>query len=161
MPFGGSLCTSLAQRQSDAVICKTKVMERQGETNDLVRDFLPVESVGANMVAMLDDFLVVVPRKPFETDDQLLMPTEACTTRFDDLLQKLGLPKAAEKDPVVWFGIRFCTKSGIYGMPAEKWMNLRLYVESKLMSKAGEVGVTVDASSLLTVLGKFHHATLT
>ena len=46
-------------------------------------------------------------------------------------------------------------------MPAEKWMNLRLYVESKLISKAGEVGVSVDASSLLTVLGKFHHATLT
>ena len=94
------------------------------------------------------------------------MRTEACTTRFDDLLQKLGLTKAAEKDQnpgfsVVWFGIRFWTKSGTYGMPAEKWMNLRLYVESKLMSTAGEVVATVDASSLLTVLGKFHHATLT
>ena len=90
MPFGGSSCTSLAQRQSDAVICIAKVTEKQGETHDPVRDFLPVESVGANMVAMLDDFLVVVPGKRFETDDQLLMPTGACTTRFDDLLQKLG-----------------------------------------------------------------------
>ena len=80
---------------------------------------------------MLDDFLAVVPRKPSDSDEQLLKRTESCATRFDDLLLKLGLPKAAEKDQdpgfsVVWFGIHFCTKSATYGMPTEKWTNLRL-----------------------------------
>ena len=110
MPFGGSSCTSLAQRQSDAVISIAKVTVPQEGSNNRVKEYLPVERVGAKLVAMLDDFLAVVPRKPSDSDEQLLKWAESCTVRFDDLLHKPGLPKAAEKDQdpgfsVVWFGV--------------------------------------------------------
>ena len=145
------------------MISIARVTEHQGETHGPVRDFFPVERVGANMVAMLDDFLAVVPRKPSESDDKLLIRTEACTTRFDDLLKTLGLPKAARTRTLGSQSCGFGSDSVQRQEPTvcQRRNGRRLYVESKLMSKASEVGITVDVSSLLTVLCKFHHATLT
>ena len=55
LPFGGSSCTSIAQRQSDAI-----------------RKVATVYGVKAKTVAMLDDFLIVAPRESGDTDNDVL-----------------------------------------------------------------------------------------
>ena len=80
MPFGGSSCTSLAQRQSDAIRLAAKVADVQ-----------------ADLLPMLDDFLIVVPRRIGETREQILKRGEMEGAKFD-LLEDLNLPKAPEKD---------------------------------------------------------------
>ena len=81
LPFGGSSCTSIAQRQSDAI-----------------RDIAKVAGVKAETLAMLDDFLLVVPRREEDSDTAVLSRGQEEANRFDDLLSKLNLPKAPEKD---------------------------------------------------------------
>ena len=81
LPFGGSSCTSIAQRQSDAI-----------------RDIAKAVGINAKCVAMLDDFLFVVPRKPGDTDERALIEREKVGRRFDELVESLNLPKAPEKD---------------------------------------------------------------
>ena len=56
LPLGGSSCTSMAQRQSDAI-----------------RKAARVCGVKATTVAMLDDFLQVSPRGPEDTDEETLV----------------------------------------------------------------------------------------
>ena len=60
-------------------------------------------------VAILDDFLLVLPRKAGEADNDLLERAGTDTSRFDKLLHDLHLPKAQEKDQdpafsAVWLG---------------------------------------------------------
>ena len=50
------------------------------------------------MVPMLDDFLIVVPRKEGETDEAVISRGEQEGQKFDSLLDSLNLPKAPEKD---------------------------------------------------------------
>ena len=50
------------------------------------------------MVPMLDDFLIVVPRKEGETDEAVISHGEQEGQKFDSLLHSLNLPKAPEKD---------------------------------------------------------------
>ena len=69
MPFGGSSCTSLAQRQSDAIRLVAKVA-----------------GVQADLLPMLDDFLIVVPRRIGETGEQILKRGEMEGEIFDNLL---------------------------------------------------------------------------
>ena len=50
------------------------------------------------MVPMLDDFLIVVPRKEGETDEAVISRGEQEGQKFDSLLDNLNLLKAPEKD---------------------------------------------------------------
>ena len=47
---------------------------------------------------MLDDFLMVVKRRITDTDESVLNRAVESGQRFDELLKKLNLPKAPEKD---------------------------------------------------------------
>lgn len=105
MPFGGSSCTSLAQRQSDAVVHAAGVSISEKGSPESVRSCLPIEKVGANMLPMLDDFLAVVPRELHESDAQVVERARLCEKRFDYLLEKLNLPKAPEKDQASSFSV--------------------------------------------------------
>ena len=57
-----------------------------------------VFGVRCQTVAMLDDFLLVLPRKKGESDDDLLQRARDDVGRFDELLSSLNLPKAPKKD---------------------------------------------------------------
>ena len=166
MPFGGSSCTSLAQRQSDAVVHAAGISIGKKGSPACVQGWLPIEKVGASLLPMLDDFLAVVARRPHESDEQIMDRGQTCERRFDNLLEKLNLPKAPENDQtsgfsVVWFGIKYFTKTRCYGIPAKKWEALRLWVADKLMNKQRtDVPDRVDAATLRSALGKFHHKTL-
>ena len=81
LPFGASSCTSIAQRQSDAIRAVAKVF-----------------GVRCQTVAMLDDFLLVLPREKGESDDDLLQRARDDVGRFDELLSSLNLPKVPKKD---------------------------------------------------------------
>ena len=149
LPFGASSCTSLAQRQSDAI-----------------REIASVYGVKAKLVAILDDFLLVCTRRKGESDDSVLERGRKAGEKFDNLLEELHLPKAPEKDQApafstVWFGIEFFSKSQTYGLPQKKWENLGLFFKDTFLLNDGEdFAPTVRAEQLQTALGKFHHAVL-
>ena len=149
LPFGASSCTSLAQRQSDAI-----------------REIASVYGVKAKLVAILDDFLLVCTRRKGESDDSVLERGRKAGEKFDNLLEELHLPKAPEKDQApafstVWFGIEFFSKSQTYGLPQKKWENLGLFFKDTFLLNEGEdFTPTVRAEQLQTALGKFHHAVL-
>ena len=108
MPFGGSSCTSLAQRQSDAIRLAAKAAK--------------VEAV---LLPMLDDFLIVVPRNREETSNQALERGKAQGALFDNLLEDLNLPKAPEKDQppaftTIWYGLKYNSEQQWYGVPEKK-----------------------------------------
>ena len=65
---------------------------------------------------MLDDFLLVLPRKTGETDEDLLQRAKVDVGRFDELLSSLNLPKAPEKDQppnfsTIWYGFIYNSKT--------------------------------------------------
>ena len=108
MPFGGSSCTSLAQRQSDAI-----------------RLIAAAAKVKADMVPMLDDFLIVVPREEGDSDELTISRGKQEGQKFDALLHDLNLPKAPEKDQqaaftTIWYGLLFDSKNQVYGIPEKK-----------------------------------------
>ena len=108
MPFGGSSCTSLAQRQSDAI----RLIARGAK-------------VEADMVPMLDDFLIVVPRRERESDELIINRGKQEGQKFDSLICDLNLPKAPEKDQqaaftTIWYGLLFDSKNQVYGIPEKK-----------------------------------------
>ena len=47
---------------------------------------------------MLDDFMMVVKRREADNDESVLKRAVESGKRFDELLEKLNLPKAPEKD---------------------------------------------------------------
>ena len=53
--------------------------------------------VKASTVAMLDDFLLVSPRGPGDTDEETLLRGRRKGALFDKLLTDLKLPAAVEK----------------------------------------------------------------
>ena len=170
MPFGGSSCTSLAQRQSDAVRLAASVdltMENITTSDNepqTLKQVVPIERVQSALLPMLDDYLGVLPRKEGETDQEILTRAREDTVRFDSLLRKLGLPKAQEKDQepaftTIWFGIEYFSKESTIGLPQKKWLKLRLFIADKFMTKERTVKSQIDAADLLTGLGKFHHMT--
>ena len=60
-------------------------------------------------VVILDDFLMVVPRRARDSDETVLQQARTEANTFDALLDKLGLPKVKEKDQepaltTTWFG---------------------------------------------------------
>ena len=175
MPFGGSSCTSLAQRQSDAIrLVATVDLELKvpqgsgsGSKQSAPEGVHHIRRVHSKLLPMLDDFLGVLPRHEEETDEAILMRAQKDAERFDTLLHTLGLPKAPEKDQApafttVWLGIEFFSKERCIGVPAEKWQKLRRFMQDKLLSTENriEVRTTLDAADLLSALGKFHHFTL-
>ena len=103
MPFGGSSCTSLAQRQSDAIRLVATVdldeatSNRGGGTQVSIREILPIRRVCSTLLPMLDDFLGVLPRRVGETDEEILLRAQEDVKRFDTLLENLRLPEAPEK----------------------------------------------------------------
>ena len=70
LPFGGSFCTSIAQRQSYAIITMAKVVDAK-----------------AQIVAMLDDFLLVVPKLSTETGADNLRRGKQAGINWDTLLK--------------------------------------------------------------------------
>ena len=149
LPFGGSSCTSIAQRQSDAIRAVAKVYGVEAET-----------------LAMLDDFLLVVPRGESDSDETVLSKGQIVAHKFDKLLSSLGLPKAPEKDQppaftTIWYGICFNTKTGTYSLPLAKWEDLLKYFEAQFVDSAtNSIMKRIEAAELHRALGKFHHATL-
>ena len=145
LPFGASSCTSLALRQSDAI-----------------REAAKVYGVKALTVAILDDFLPVVQRRKAETDDNVLTRCKEAVHRFDNLLSRLNLPKAPEKDQApsfatIWCGIEFDTKLGCSGVPESKWEKLRSFFNETFREKNGSLKCTIEADILERALGKFHY----
>ena len=69
----------------------------------------------ANIVAMLDDFLLVVPREKADTDEVSIRKGQQAGCEFDNLLARLNLPKASAKDQpaafsTIWCGVEFFSK---------------------------------------------------
>ena len=89
-----------------------------------------VVGVDVNIVAVLDDFLLVVPRKSTDTDVTALKDGERNGKKFDKLLDKLNLPKAPNKDQdaafsTIWCGNIYFSKKRLIGIPKPKWAALR------------------------------------
>ena len=76
LPFGGSSCTSIAQRQSDAIRAAAKLA-----------------GVKALTVAVLDDFFIVRPRKHTDTDQDALDRGRHEGEIFDKVLRELDYPR--------------------------------------------------------------------
>ena len=136
MPFGGSSCTSLAQRQSDAIRLVATVELDEASSNCeegtqvCLREIIPIRRVCSTLLPMLDDFLGVLPRRVGETDEGILLRAQEDAKRFDTLLENLRLPKAPEKDQIpafttVWHGIEYFSKEHCIGVPFAKWQRLR------------------------------------
>ena len=170
MPFGGSSCTSLAQRQSDAIRLAATVTLEGRDLDASIRgphpilQLLPIERVQSAILPMLDDFLGVLPRQVEDSDRDILNRAKTDVARFDSLLAKLGLPRATEKDQdpafsTIWFGIEYFSKEQNIGIPKKKWRKLRQFIENKFMTDDGTVKAQVDAADLLSGLGKLHHMT--
>ena len=148
LPFGGSSCTSIAQRQSYAVIAMARVV-----------------GVKANMAAMLDDFLLVVPRLDTDSDKEIIQRGEKVGRDFDELLARLHLPKAPAKDQeaaftTVWCGVEFFSKKRLVGVPENKWVALRKWIDEEFTFAAQEGLPHIEAGTLQSALGKFCHAML-
>ena len=76
------------------------------------------------MAAMLDDFLLVVPRLDTDSDNEIIQRGEKVGRDFDKLLARLHLPKAPAKDQeaaftTVWCGVEFFSKKRLVGVPEE------------------------------------------
>ena len=145
LPFGGSSCTSIAQRQSDAI-----------------RKVARVYGVKASSVAMLDDFLLVSPRKLGDTDEETLLRGGREGALFDKLLTDLKLPVAVEKSQqaaftTVWCGVQYYSKTGVYGAPPSKWAKLKAFYTEHCIKPNGEHKESIKARILQTLLGKFAH----
>ena len=148
LPFGGSSCTSIAQRQSDAVISVARVY-----------------GVNANIIVMLDDFLLVVPRRRSETDSAILQRGQDEGRKFDQLLAQLNLPKAPAKDQdaafsTVWCGVEFFSKTRLVGIPKTKWEALRHWMDTNIKLAHDKRAPCIAAGTLQTALGKLCHAML-
>ena len=170
MPFGGSSCTSLAQRQSDAirlaasVTLEGKDLKTSNREPHPLHQYLPIERVQSTLLPMLDDFLGVLPRQVEDSDEDILNRARTDVARFDSLLTKLGLQKAPEKDQnpaftTIWFGIEYFSKDQTIGIPGKKWGKLRQFIENKFMTDEGTVKAHIEAADLLSGLGKLHHMT--
>ena len=148
LPFGASSCTSLGQRQSDSI-----------------RAIAEVYGVKSRSVAILDDFLLVLPRLKGETGDSALQRGRKDVKLFDSLLHKLRLPKAPEKDQkpnfsTNWFGFYYDSKTGQYGIPTAKWKKLRNFFEEAFVDEISQtLKWELQAQVLERALGKFHHVT--
>ena len=148
LPFGASSCTSIAQRQSDAIRAVAKVF-----------------GVLSKTVAILDDFLLVLPRRRGESDEKLLERATVDAEKFDELLKNLNLPKAKEKDQppnfsTIWFGFLYDSKASTLGIPEKKWNKLREFFTEVFVQKDGiSLKTEVKAKLLEKALGKFHHVT--
>ena len=73
--------TSIAQRQSDALKAAAKVYRDPGK-----------------LVLILDDFLLVCPRRDDETDALVLDRGKRMCKKFHYFMSTINLPKAPEKD---------------------------------------------------------------
>ena len=81
--------------------------------------------VQALTVAILDDFLLVVPRKEGDEDSYTLTRGQSEGARFDELLRKLNVPPAIEKTQpaafsTVWCGVHFFSKLKKFRIPTKK-----------------------------------------
>ena len=116
-------------------------------------------------VAILDDFLLVLPRRRGESDEKLLERATVDSEKFDELLKNLNLPKAKEKDQppnfsTIWFGFLYDSKASTLGIPAEKWNKLREFFAEVFVQKDGiSLKTEVNAKLLEKAQGKFHHVT--
>ena len=113
-------------------------------------------------MAMLDDFLLVSPRKPEDTDEDTLARGRKEGALFDSLLKELNLPPAVEKSQpasfsTVWCGVEYFSKTRYYGAPRAKWENLRAYFLEHILSEEEGFLKTVEAGKLQTLLGKLCH----
>ena len=111
---------------------------------------------------MLDDFLIVSPRKTADTDDVTLERGRSEGALFDSLLKELNLPLAIEKSQpaafsTVWCGVEYFSKTGKFGVPKKKWKKLRAFFETNMLDMEGVVTGKVEAGVLQTLLGKFSH----
>ena len=148
LPFGGASCTSIAQRQSYAIVAMAEVA-----------------GVKASIVAMLDDFLLVVPREETDTDKVSIRKGQQAGCEFDKLLARLNLPKAPAKDQqaafsTIWCGVEFFSKKRLLGIPEKKWGALRKWVEEEIPLDSQKGLTFLEAGTLRTALGKFCHAML-
>ena len=85
-----------------------------------------VVGIKANIVAMLDDFLLVVPRQSTDTDRDIILKVGR---DFDKLLARLNLPKAPAKDQCAaftktWCRVEYFSKRRLVGTPEDKWLAL-------------------------------------
>ena len=124
-----------------------------------------VVDVKAKIVAMLDDFLLVVPKLSAETDADTLRRGKQAGVDFDKLLKRLNLPKAPTKDQgaafsTVWCGIEFFSKTRLVGIPEAKWTALHKWMQEKVQLVTREDPPTIEAGTLRSLLGKFCHAML-
>ena len=115
-------------------------------------------------MAILDDFLLVLPRRTDEADEDLLQRARTDTSKFDKLLHDLRLPKAQEKDQdpaftSIWLGWKFCTKSNTLNVTKKKWIRLREFFLETFVQKDGRsLKDTIVGELLREALGKLHHA---
>ena len=124
-----------------------------------------VFGVKANIIVMLDDFLLVVPRGCQETDSDLLQRGEKEGKKFDQLLSQLHLPKAPAKDQnaafsTIWCGVEFFSKTRLIGIPKTKWVALRKWMDANIELDNLDRAPSIVAGTLQTALGKFCHAML-
>ena len=124
-----------------------------------------VVGVEANIVAMLDDFLLVTPRKSTDTDDTAIKKGERAGKKFDKLLAQLNLPKAPNKDQcaafsTVWCGVEYFSKKRLIGIPETKWTALRRWVDTNLSWESFKEAPVIEAGILQSALGKLCHAML-
>lgn len=116
-------------------------------------------------MAMLDDFLLVLPRLKDEAKEDALQRGHRDLKVFDDLLHKLNLPKAPEKDQkpafsTVWFGYIYYSEKRQYGIPLQKWEKLRSFFQESFVDSASKtLKYEFQATVVETALGKFHHVT--
>ena len=124
-----------------------------------------IVGVRANIVAMLDDFLLVVPREKTDTDEVSIRKGQQAGCEFDKLLARLNLPKASAKDQTaafstIWCGVEFFSKKRLLGIPENKWGALRKWVEVAISLESRKGLPFIEAGTLRTALGKFSHAML-
>ena len=151
LPFGASSCTSIAQRQSDALRAAAKVYGVPGRS-----------------VAILDDFLLICPRKRNESDESVLMRGEQMCGKFDAFLRDINLPKAPEKDQkpgfsTVWFGLAYYSKEGLIGITQKKWRKVNTVFHDTFIStqnNTSRIKTKVSAGELERALGLFHHTSI-
>lgn len=145
LPFGGSSCTFIAQRQSDTI-----------------RTVARVAGMKALTVAMLDDFLLVCPRQPKDSDQDALNRGRPEGEFFDKVLRELILPKAVSKgQPTAfttnWCGVQFFSKEAIFGIPKKKWDKFTKFFRESILNLKGGLAESFTADLLRTALGKFCH----
>lgn len=121
--------------------------------------------VQALTVAMLDDFLLVVPRKEGDEDSYTLTRGQSEGARFDELVRKFNVPPAIEKTQpaafsTVWCGVHFCSKLKKFRIPTKKWVKMAGFFGEHLIDNCGKLRTSIKARTLLRAVGKFSHAML-